>query len=65
MEEFAALERKLAPPRRKTPEEITMEEFAALEQKLGSASGATEPSGRQGRLRKARASPLTRPEVRQ
>lgn len=62
MEEFAALERKLAPPRRKTPEEIAMEEFAALERKL--APDVAEPRGQQRGLRKARSPPLTKPEVR-
>lgn len=63
MEEFAALERKLASPRRKTPEEIAMEEFAALERKLGSNPGVAEPLGWQSGMRKALSPPLKRPEV--
>lgn len=69
MEEFAALERKLAPPvaveppRRKTPEQIAMEEFAALERKLSPRPGAAAPLGAQGGSRGARPSPLTKPEV--
>ncbi|CAM9756518.1 unnamed protein product [Ectocarpus fasciculatus] len=69
MEEFSALERKLASPReaprRKTPEQVMMEEFAALERKLGStqqqqanAGAAAQPVGQSSRSRNT----LTKPE---
>lgn len=72
MDEFAALERKLAsPPTRhqqqqaksKTPEQIAMEEFAFLERKLGSAPGTTAPSGQKNGSRKVPLSSLPKPEV--
>lgn len=69
MEEFAALERKLAPPvaveppRRRTPEQIAMEEFAALERKLSPPPSAAAPLRTQGGSRGARPTPLTKPEV--
>lgn len=69
MEEFAALERKLAPPvlvqppRRKTPEQVAMEEFAALDRKLRPNPGEAASVGSHSGSRGARQSPLTKPEV--
>ncbi|CAM9679641.1 unnamed protein product [Scytosiphon promiscuus] len=67
MEEFAALERKLAPPRatpRKTPEQVAMEEFTALERKLGPAAGAGAAGSakRSGGSRGSPSSSMPRPE---
>lgn len=78
MEEFAALERKLAasaapasvshaaaPPPKKTAEQVAMEEFAALERKLGGVDAG--PVGRTKQdgstTRKARLTSVTRPKV--
>lgn len=70
MEEFAALERKLAPPRaapKKTPEQVAMEEFVALERKLAPAAGAGatagSPSVKRGASKGAPSSSMPRPKV--
>lgn len=72
MDEFAALERKLASPltrqqqpseKSKTPEQIAMEEFASLERKLGSAATTSASSRQKNGPRKVSSSSVSKPEV--